>query len=450
MKKVLALLLVLVQIIAIFAGCAQRGTPEETVPSESTGIVEPTTEATENTLPTETEPIETEPVETTQPETEPTETTPVETEAPETEPTETEPPETEPVETEPEVVWTEVDETVYATSSVNVRRGPSTDYDKIGSLNRGDSVTRIAVGDNGWSKVIYKDQEAYIHSDYLSTKKPVDNSTVSYDGLEVVKEALKYLGLEYVYGGNSLKTGTDCSGFTKLIYAKFGIELPRTAAEQAKVGEKISYSEIKPGDLYVAVYNNNSKYTGHAGIYITNEYISAMPGSGVGIDKDLFDNLTIYRIGNNTYDGTWTEARFELMRYCIEELGMNYGIHYVTYYPEEDSCVGWGYARYKDDPFTGQMDLINDVDEYPSLVKKLKQKYIDDPEAYFRVDGSDGTCYGYLNGKWYTSSELWDMEEAGEIEGYSLYFYGLPWDIASGVTTESGEEVDFSTFPGLN
>ena len=74
------------------------------------------------------------------------------------------------------ITYTEVNETVYAKSTVNIRRGPSTDYEKVGQLKEGDSITRIGIGDNGWSKVIYNDQEMYIHSDYLSKTKPVSNN----------------------------------------------------------------------------------------------------------------------------------------------------------------------------------------------------------------------------------------------------------------------------------
>jgi exopolysaccharide biosynthesis protein len=71
----------------------------------------------------------------------------------------------------PVINYKEVNETVYAISTVNIRKGPSTDYPKLGSLNKGDSITRIGIGDNGWSKVLYNGQEAYIHSDYLTTEK---------------------------------------------------------------------------------------------------------------------------------------------------------------------------------------------------------------------------------------------------------------------------------------
>ena len=79
----------------------------------------------------------------------------------------------------------------------------------------------------------------------------------------IVAEALSYVGkLQYVYGGNSLVTGTDCSGFTKLIYAKFGITLPRRSADQQYSGKAVSSSKMRPGDI---IY-----YGGHVAIYIGN------------------------------------------------------------------------------------------------------------------------------------------------------------------------------------
>lgn len=67
--------------------------------------------------------------------------------------------------------FTEVNETVYATDSVNVRSSYSTSSNVIGSLEKGDSVTRIGKS-SSWSKVKYNGQTAYISSDYLTTKKP--------------------------------------------------------------------------------------------------------------------------------------------------------------------------------------------------------------------------------------------------------------------------------------
>ena len=57
-------------------------------------------------------------------------------------------------------------------SSVNVRASYATSSSIIGSLSAGDSVTRTGIGSNGWSKVTYKGQTAYINTSYLTTEKP--------------------------------------------------------------------------------------------------------------------------------------------------------------------------------------------------------------------------------------------------------------------------------------
>ena len=96
------------------------------------------------------------------------ETVPATTEATEV----TEAVETQPEATEPVVNYAEVNETVYATSNVNVRNGAGTDHEKVGELVAGESVTRISIGDNGWSKVTYNGKTAYVSSKYLTTEKP--------------------------------------------------------------------------------------------------------------------------------------------------------------------------------------------------------------------------------------------------------------------------------------
>lgn len=73
--------------------------------------------------------------------------------------------------------------------------------------------------------------------------------TASSNGQAVVDYARQFLGNPYVYGGNSLTNGTDCSGFVKGVYAAFGINLPRTSSEQRSVGYAVSLSEIQPGDI---------------------------------------------------------------------------------------------------------------------------------------------------------------------------------------------------------
>ena len=74
--------------------------------------------------------------------------------------------------TDPSVTWTNVDETVYTISAVNVRSGPGTSYAKLGSLDPNESVRRIAIGSNGWSRVEYNGREGYISSNYLTVQDP--------------------------------------------------------------------------------------------------------------------------------------------------------------------------------------------------------------------------------------------------------------------------------------
>ena len=86
---------------------------------------------------------------------------------------------TQPEEAKPEAVdlFTDTNETVYATQTVNLRSGPSTSYEKVGSLSKADKVTRIGVGTGeaeGWSEITLADGKVvYVSSEYLSTTKPV-------------------------------------------------------------------------------------------------------------------------------------------------------------------------------------------------------------------------------------------------------------------------------------
>ena len=79
------------------------------------------------------------------------------------------------------LTFTDCNETVWATGTVNIRSGPSTDDDKVGSLNKNQSVTRIGIGTGdyaNWSKVRLSDgSEVYVASKYLTTTKPVSQSS---------------------------------------------------------------------------------------------------------------------------------------------------------------------------------------------------------------------------------------------------------------------------------
>lgn len=81
--------------------------------------------------------------------------------------------------------FTEVNETVYATSSVNIRSSYSTSSNVVGSLDARDSVTRTGRGSNGWSRVSYNGQTAYISSNYLTTEKPEESNNKNLESLTI-------------------------------------------------------------------------------------------------------------------------------------------------------------------------------------------------------------------------------------------------------------------------
>jgi cell wall-associated NlpC family hydrolase len=103
-------------------------------------------------------------------------------------------------------------------------------------------------------------------------------------GNQIVQTAFQYMGVPYVWGGNT-ESGIDCSGYLKKVFAENGIRLPRTAREQSTVGTQVSYAELQPGDRLYFCYKNS--YIDHCGIYIgDNTFIhSSASRGGVAVDK---------------------------------------------------------------------------------------------------------------------------------------------------------------------
>lgn len=103
---------------------------------------------------------------------------------------------------EAESLFTETDETLYATTTVNVRSSYSTDSDKLGSLAKAQSVKRTGIGTGaaaGWSKIEFNGKVAYVSSDYLSATKPQVNTSTGSSGSS---------------GGQTSKPSTSTGGYT--------------------------------------------------------------------------------------------------------------------------------------------------------------------------------------------------------------------------------------------
>lgn len=108
-------------------------------------------------------------------------------------------------------------------------------------------------------------------------------------GRSVVKYAKEFIGNPYVYGGNSLTGGTDCSGFVKLVYSKYGKTLPRSSYAYRSVGKSVSYGDAEVGDILV--------YSGHVALYAGNDKIvhAANPRKGICISPAKYDNILSVR-----------------------------------------------------------------------------------------------------------------------------------------------------------
>jgi len=99
----------------------------------------------------------------------------------------------------------------------------------------------------------------------------------------VEQMAKKYIGGRYVWGGDTPK-GFDCSGYTQYIYKKVGINLPRTALEQSKVGVRVGLDKIKRGDLLFFLTDKSRKIPiTHVGIYLGNGKFIHASGKKYGV-----------------------------------------------------------------------------------------------------------------------------------------------------------------------
>ena len=212
---------------------------------------------------------------------------------------------------------------------LNVRDFPSTEMGSvIGQFKQGDEISvSYRVGD--WYKVSQEGFEGFVYKDYVKNCSQVDflgylptkkitqveratvtqeealaamvdaseadtkesdsassvdqpnkkpnkksNTSVSEDysnagsgtGQAVVSYAMQFLGNPYVYGGNSLTNGIDCSGFTSQVMRHFGVSLNRSSAAQyANNGYYVDSSSLQPGDL---IFYGYSGQVSHVAIYI--------------------------------------------------------------------------------------------------------------------------------------------------------------------------------------
>ncbi|WP_379151886.1 C40 family peptidase [Paenibacillus sp. sgz5001063] len=133
---------------------------------------------------------------------------------------------------------------------------------------------------------------------------PVAAASVSSStGQNIVNLGKKYMGVRYEFGASTSSTRTfDCSSFTKYIFAKYGVNLPRTSVAQSKVGRAVSKANLKAGDL--VFFSSGSRANGsnvtHVAVYMGNGKILHTYGS---------PGVTISNLNSGNWKRTYLKAR---------------------------------------------------------------------------------------------------------------------------------------------
>ena len=88
-------------------------------------------------------------------------------------------------------------------------------------------------------------------------------------GHDILRSARRFMGTPYVWGGTTPKA-FDCSGFVQYVFAEYGISLPRTAKEQAGIGQAPRAGDLRPGDLLFFYGGQGAQ---HIAIYVGGDTI---------------------------------------------------------------------------------------------------------------------------------------------------------------------------------
>ncbi|GAB6990060.1 C40 family peptidase [Paenibacillus pini] len=135
-------------------------------------------------------------------------------------------------------------------------------------------------------------------SDSIATAKV---SAVS--GQQVVNYGKNFMGVPYKFGASTSTTKVfDCSSFTKYIFKKYGVTLPRTSAAQSKVGVAVSKANLQTGDLvfFSSGSRANGKNVTHVAVYAGNGKILHTYGS---------PGVTISNLNSGNWKKTYLKAR---------------------------------------------------------------------------------------------------------------------------------------------
>ena len=192
-------------------------------------------------------------------------------------------------------------------AALKVRNGPGTKYKQWTTIRREE--TYIVTNQlDGWVEIeIDEDSDkGYISTsnNYVEVRYALEQAVEFFPATKgpttlrtnIKNTALKYIGGRYVWGGTTLGSGVDCSGFVQQIFKIYGVKLPRTSRDQAKIGSAVSSGNKKVGDLIF--YANSNGVIDHVAIYIGNNQIVHAANTKSGIKINNWDYRTSHSIRN--------------------------------------------------------------------------------------------------------------------------------------------------------
>jgi hypothetical protein len=108
------------------------------------------------------------------------------------------------------------------------------------------------------------------------------SSSIAAEKKELTDYAKQFVGVPYKWGGTT-PAGFDCSGYLTYVYSDYGVELPRTSADQYYQGEKVATENLIPGDL--VFFTTYKKGPSHAGIYLGDRKFVHAGDNGVEVSS---------------------------------------------------------------------------------------------------------------------------------------------------------------------
>lgn len=128
-------------------------------------------------------------------------------------------------------------------------------------------------------------KEPEARSGNITTPRPKTGHDM---GAVAARTAERFVGIPYLWGGNNVVEGMDCSGFVRAVYNLCGVNIPRSSREQFRVGENVGKIDLKDGDL--VFFGRSEDAINHVGIYAGNGRFVHAPRRGDEIKVTSLDD----------------------------------------------------------------------------------------------------------------------------------------------------------------